>query len=180
MTEPNEPPQDPVSLPPRRRRGPADDDPHATRRRLMIVLPLVMAAAAISVVVLEGLKDSSMYVKTVDRVLAEKSRFVGREVRAEGLLVEGSMVKRESPCEYRFHVMKNDADVAVRYPKCSDFPDALLAEPDPELAREVTMEGTLQADDTFLATRVLAKCPTKYTPEQMKRGRPKANASVMR
>ena len=160
---------EPSSAVPRRRRAEpeSDADRQNTRRRLMIVLPAVMAVAALSVFVLEGLGDIGVKLKTVDRLLAEKQAFVGRDVKFEGSLVEGSLVKRETPCEYRFSVIKNGAAMPVTYPKCSDFPDMLQAAPDPDLERKVTMNGQLQADGTFLASSIMTQCPSKYDEEQM-------------
>ena len=55
------------------------------------------AAAAIVALVLIGMQDKGVYSKPVDELVAQKAKFVGKPVRAEGLLVHGSLVKRESP-----------------------------------------------------------------------------------
>src|SRR5258708_35735895 len=65
------------------------------------------AAAAIAGLVLTMMKDSAVYSKPVDELVRDKTKFVGRPVRAEGNLVHGSLVKRETPCEYRFTISKN-------------------------------------------------------------------------
>ena len=38
---------------------------------------------------------------------------MGRAVRAEGNLVHGSLVKRDSPCEYRFRMKKKQREQAL-------------------------------------------------------------------
>src|SRR5215472_3210873 len=86
-------------MPARRRRAGAND-PEARRRGLLIVIPLVMMAAAVAGVVLTQMKDNAIYSKPVDQLVAEKARFANRQVRAEGNLVHGTLVKRESPCEF--------------------------------------------------------------------------------
>jgi cytochrome c-type biogenesis protein CcmE len=126
---------------------------------------LAMVAAAIAGLVLTGMQDNAIYSKPVDQLLAAKAKFVGRPVRAEGNLVHGSLVKRDQPCEYRFSIDKNGADLAVRFAQCV-VPDTFRDVPDLDVG--VTVEGELQADDTFEATSVLAKCPSKYEMKQRK------------
>ncbi len=164
------PPEDPTPLAdtheeddgvaiPRRRRDEVAHDPQATRRGLMIVIPLVMAAAGIVGLVLTGMKDNAIYSKPVDDLVANHAKFAGRPVRAEGNLVHGSLVKRDQPCEYRFTIAKNGTEVPVRYAQCV-VPDTFRDVPGMDVG--VTVEGELQADNSFEATSVLAKCPSKY------------------
>jgi cytochrome c-type biogenesis protein CcmE len=124
-----------------------------------------MGAAAIAALVLGGMQDNAIYSKPVDALLAQKDRFVHRPVRAEGNLVHGSLAKRELPCEYRFTIEKNGAELPVRFAQCI-VPDTFRDVPDVEVG--VTVEGELQADSTFEATSVLAKCPSKYEMQQRK------------
>jgi cytochrome c-type biogenesis protein CcmE len=129
------------------------------RRSLLIVVPLVMAAAAIGGLVLTGMKDNAIYSKPVDELVAQHAKFRGRPVRAEGNLVHGTLVKRETPCEFRFTIERNGVDVPVRYAQCI-VPDTFRDIPGMDLG--VTVEGQLLADNSFEATSVLAKCPSKY------------------
>lgn len=140
----------------RRRRG---DSGGAARRGWMIAVPLVAGAAAIVGLVLAGMKDNAIYSTPVDQLLSQKARFAGRPVRAEGTLVPGSLQKSESPCEYKFRIATNGIEVPVSFPQCI-VPDTFKDVPG--MPVNVTVEGKLQADDTFAATNVLAKCPSKY------------------
>ena len=149
-----------VTAPARRRRDePREEDPEASRKRLLLVIPLVTAAAAIAALVLVGMQDNGMYSKPVDQLMTEKAKFLGKAVRAEGNLVHGSLVKRESPCEYRFTLEKNGVEVPVRFAKCV-VPDTFRDVPGMDVA--VTVEGELRADNSLEASQVLAKCPSKY------------------
>jgi cytochrome c-type biogenesis protein CcmE len=146
--------------------GSADDS--SARARWVgpaVAVALAMGAAAIAALVLGGMQDNAIYSKPVDVLLAEKAKFVGRPVRAEGNLVHGSLVKREVPCEYRFTISKNGAELPVRFAQCV-VPDTFRDVPDLDVG--VTVEGELQADATFEATNVLAKCPSKYEMQQRK------------
>jgi cytochrome c-type biogenesis protein CcmE len=118
-----------------------------------------MLSAAIAGLVLTGMKDNAIYSKSVDELVAQKAKFAGRPVRAEGNLVHGTLAKRESPCEYRFTISKNGVDVPVRFAQCI-VPDTFRDVPGMDVG--VTVEGELHADNTFEATSVLAKCPSKY------------------
>jgi len=51
----------------------------------------------------------------------------------------------------------------VHYPQCS-VPDTFRDVPNVDV--EVTAEGTLTETGTFDASRIMAKCPSKYEMEQ--------------
>jgi len=129
----------------------------ASRPWLMPVI-LVAAAAGIVALVMMSFKDSTVYSKGIDQVMAEKSKWVGRRVRVEGVLVKGTLKFQEKPCEYRFDATRGGHTLHVRYPSCIK-PDTLRDDM-PEVG--VTAEGTLTAAGDFEATNVLAKCPSKY------------------
>ena len=177
--QPHMDPEDEGVAVPRRRGGDAPADPQATRRGLLIVVPLVVAAAAIVGLVLTGMKDNAIYSKPVDELVAQRAKFAGRPVRAEGNLVHGSLMKRDSPCEYRFTISKNGVDVPVRYAQCV-VPDTFRDVPGMDVG--VTVEGSFVANDptnAFEATTVLAKCPSKYEmKERAGRGEQMPHAST--
>jgi cytochrome c-type biogenesis protein CcmE len=133
----------------------------------MVAVGLVMGATAISALVLTATQDKAVYSKPVDTLLAEKAKFLGRPVRAEGLLVHGTLAKSEQPpCEYRFVIQKNGAELPVHFGQCV-IPDNFRDMPDTDMA--VTVEGELKADNTFEASSVLAKCPSTYEMQQRKK-----------
>jgi cytochrome c-type biogenesis protein CcmE len=149
-----------------RRRNELDEEPGRKRQvRVALAVALPMAAAAIATLVLTGMQDKAIYSKPVDELLAQRAKFVGRPVRAEGTLVHGTLVKRDKPCEFRFTIEKNGAELPVRFAQCV-VPDTFRDVPDAPVG--VTVEGELHVDDTFEATNVLAKCPSKYEMQQRK------------
>src|ERR1700677_303751 len=158
---------EPKDTPPPRRRHAVDEEPE--RRRwvgVVIAVGLAMGAAGIAALVLTGMQDKAMYSKPVDELLAQKAKFIGRPVRAEGLLVHGSLTKRDQPCEYRFVIHKNDAELPVRFDQCV-VPDTFRDVPDIDVG--VTVQGELQTDNSFVASEVLAKCPSKYEMQDRKK-----------
>jgi cytochrome c-type biogenesis protein CcmE len=132
-----------------------------------MVVALVMAAAAIVALVLTMMKDKAVYSKPVDELVKNSAKFVGRSVRAEGNLVHGTLMKRESPCEYRFTITKNSVEVPVRYAGCV-VPDTFRDVPGMDVG--VTVVGELQGDGSFEASEVMAKCPSKYEMKQKQAG----------
>jgi cytochrome c-type biogenesis protein CcmE len=147
------------------RRDPAADGGAPRWKGAAIAVGLAMGAGAIATLVLTGMQDNAIYSRPVDALLAEKAKFVGRPVRAEGNLVHGSLTKRDIPCEYRFSVEKNGVRLPVRFAQCV-VPDTFRDVPDLDVG--VTVEGELHADDSFEATSVLAKCPSKYEMQKRK------------
>ncbi|MCL2722869.1 MAG: cytochrome c maturation protein CcmE [Polyangiaceae bacterium] len=140
-----------------------EEDENGARKRLLLLVPLVMAAAAIVALVLVGMQDKGMYSKPVDALIAEKAKFIGKPVRAEGNLVHGSLTKRDTPCEYRFTIEKNGVELPVRFAKCV-VPDTFRDTPGVDVG--VTVEGEFLSDSSLEASNVLAKCPSKYEMKQ--------------
>jgi cytochrome c-type biogenesis protein CcmE len=144
--------------------------------RRALVFGLGAAAAAICGLVLVGMQEGAVYAKPVDELVSQKARFAGRPVRAEGNLVHGTLVKRDSPCEYRFTIEKNGTQVPVRFAQCV-VPDTFRDVPGMDVG--VTVEGELRSDNTFEATTVLAKCPSKYEmKERQQKGEKMPHAST--
>ncbi len=146
------------------------------KRNLGLVVGLVMAASALAGFVLTGLGEGALYSKPVDEILANPGKFAGRPVRAEGNLVHGSIAHRESPCEWRFVIAKGGKEMPVRYPQCI-VPDTFRDVPGMDVG--VTVEGQVQPDGSFLATTVLAKCPSKDgMKERQERGEQAPHAAT--
>ena len=161
-SEPNASPEEPVVVPSRRRRG--EEDEPASRKGIFIVVALVMAGAAVVGIVFSSAPLT--YAKNVDALLKEKSGFAGRTVRAQGVLVHSSIQKSVQPtCEYRFRIASGGQEMPVSFKQCT-VPDSFRDVPNTDT--EVTVEGQVLADGSFEASNVLAKCASKYSPEEMK------------
>jgi len=127
---------------------------------------LIVAALGGTVAALllgSGAQEAFVYSKLVDEVVTHPAEWRDRELRVEGLLTQGSIRFRESPCEWRFTLEKNGHDMGVRYPQCI-VPDTFRD----GVNLTVVVQGRLQADGSFLATQVVPRCPSKY--EMQKRG----------
>jgi cytochrome c-type biogenesis protein CcmE len=140
--------------------GPAKPKP---RRELALLGGLLVAAAAILTLVMTNLNQAAIYSKGVDEALAQKDALAGRNLRVQGTLVKGSLARRDSPCEYRFRMKKNGAEIDVRYPQCV-VPDTFRDVPNVDV--DVTATGKITSDGHFQASEIMAKCPSKYDMKQ--------------
>lgn len=139
------------------RRGlPEREEPKGNVKLLVGLLVAAIAIVALAMT----FRESVVYAKTVDQLMADQKRMAGRAVRVEGNLVKGSLVHQDTPCEYRFEMEHGGATVPVRYANCV-VPDTFRDVPGMDV--KVTVEGKLSADTgRFEATQVMAKCPSKY------------------
>jgi cytochrome c-type biogenesis protein CcmE len=132
--------------------------PSRKRGNLGLLAILLVMGGAIVALIMTSFKDAAVYAKSVD-MLATAPVEAGRRLRVEGLLVHGSLERRDQPCEYRFEMEKNGAKMKVSFPQCV-VPDTFRDVPGMDVG--VTVEGKLVKAGEFEATQVLAKCPSKY------------------
>jgi cytochrome c-type biogenesis protein CcmE len=133
------------------------------RRELVLLAALLVIGGAILTLVMTSFDGAAIYSKTVDELVAQKDSLAGRNVRVQGTLIKGTLGKRESPCEYRFRLKKNGAEIDVRYSQCV-VPDTFRDVPNVDV--DVTATGKLAADGHFQASEIMAKCPSKYDMKQ--------------
>jgi cytochrome c-type biogenesis protein CcmE len=132
---------------------------HEPKGNVKLLVGLLVAGVAI-VALAMTFRESVVYAKTVDQLMADQKRMAGRAVRVEGNLVKGSLVHQDTPCEYRFEMEHGGATVPVRYANCV-VPDTFRDVPGMDV--KVTVEGKLSSENgRFEATQVMAKCPSKY------------------
>ena len=144
--------------------GPVEPHGRKPRRELVLLGTLLAIGAAILTLVMTNLNDAAIYSKGVDEMIAQKDTLKDRNLRVQGTLVKGTLARRDSPCEYRFRMKKNGAEVEVRYPQCV-VPDTFRDVPNMDV--DVTATGKLAKDGHFQASQIMAKCPSKYDMKQM-------------
>ena len=126
------------------------------KRTVAIAATVLVVGGAVAYLLLSSFGgDSMIYYKTVDELLAERARFESRPIRINGLLVEGSILRRPGTDEHRFSLTKNGAELSVTYRGI--LPETMLP------GRELVVEGVLRPGSNELAaTEILTKCPSKY------------------
>jgi cytochrome c-type biogenesis protein CcmE len=171
-----------VSLPegrvPQGRAAMAAEEPQKKNWGLLAGLGALMTG--ILVLVFSSSEDASVYAYTVDDLTAQASELSGRQVRVTGTLVSGTLYRRDRPCEYQFNLQpsrvpaaaagvsaaslapaaeKNVEYLKVSFPQCV-VPDTFRDVKGVEV--EVTAEGRVNEDGSLEASKVFAKCPSKY------------------
>jgi cytochrome c-type biogenesis protein CcmE len=138
--------------------------PEGDKKGLGLLLVLLGVAAVILVLVFSGIEGAAIYSVGPDELLAQRAEYQGRTVRVQGKLVKGSLRHRAEPCEYRFHMARqNGPGLEIRYPECI-LPDTFRDVPGMDV--EVTAEGALTPAGYLEATQIMAKCPSKYDMNQ--------------
>jgi cytochrome c-type biogenesis protein CcmE len=129
------------------------------KRSIGLLVGLLVAAGALLTLVFTNLNNAVIYDRNVDEVLANRARFEGRNVRVQGMLKKGTLVRRDEPCEYRFTIIGKTSELPVHYPRCT-IPDTFRDMPGMDVV--ATAEGTLDPSGHLEATTIFAKCPSKY------------------
>lgn len=108
-----------------------------------------------------GAQDAFVYSKLVNEVMRDPNAFRTQTLRVEGTLRQGSIQFREQPCEWRFVIEKDGFSMPVTFPQCI-VPDTFRD----GVNLTVTVQGRLSADNSFAATEVVPRCPSKYEMQQ--------------
>jgi cytochrome c-type biogenesis protein CcmE len=142
------------------------DAPSKTKNKssLGLLIGLLVIVAGVLSLVFTSFKGSAIYSVGVDQLLKEQTRYGARAIRVKGMLVKGTLARRDDPCEYRFKLEEKGTVLAVHHPTC-DVPDTFRDMPGMDV--EVQAEGKMDADGkTFVSDKIVAKCPSKYEMKQ--------------
>lgn len=145
--------------------SPQDEAPKPKpKRNLGLLAGLLVIVAGALVVVFSSGKDAAVYSVGVDQLMKDPARYKDRSVRAKGMLVKGTLARRDEPCEYRFQLVEHDTILPVQHPSCV-VPDTFKDMPGMDV--EVQAEGRLSDDGkSFISNNIIAKCPSKYEMKQ--------------
>lgn len=126
------------------------------KKRKRLLLSGIVLVFAIGYLTFSMFGNSMAYFETPGELIAKGESIYGKAVRVNGDVMPGSMVRQ--PLDLRFTVTAEDGNIAVLY-RGIDIPDTLKD------GAEVVVEGKLGEDGTFLASKILAKCPSRYQAE---------------
>ncbi len=122
--------------------------------------PTVIVAAAALILgvvylILTATQTSTVYYLTVGELLEEGPTVHGRQLRVAGDVTPGSVHKEDAGLVLRFLMQDGSGRIPVTY----------RGKPVPDIFGEdvqVVVEGKYGADGTFVASTLLAKCPSKF------------------
>lgn len=143
--------------------GVSDDDAANPWLKVAIV-GVLLFGGAVALLLSTDAGDAFTYSKPLSEVAAAPGDFTDRPVRLEGDLRQGSILFREDPCEWRFVLDRDGAEMEVRFPECV-VPDTFRD----EFGVTVTAQGVTQEDGGeyyFLASEIVPRCPSKYEMQE--------------
>jgi cytochrome c-type biogenesis protein CcmE len=143
------------------RKTAASRRPSLARPKFLIAFIVVFGALAF--LGYNAFQASSMYYLSVGELLARGDAAYGEELRVSGKVVEGTTQRGPEANAIRF-TMTDDAGPSVPVVYQGVVPDTF------QDGGEVVVEGGLSPEGVFRATTLLAKCPSKYEPEESKQG----------
>ena len=137
---------------------PSRPTPAAGVRRgagLKIALAGGTLVIGIAYLILTGLQSSTVYYLTVGELLAKGPGAYGQQLRLAGDVTPGSVAREDAGLALRFLVEDGSGQIPVYY-RGGPVPDIFGDQV------QVVVEGKYGPDGTFVASTLLAKCPSKF------------------
>ena len=128
------------------------------KQRMFTVLFIALASSVVVGLILYAARESINLFYPPSKIVAGEAP-VGRSIKAGGCVVPGSVVRSDQDLQIRFDITDGAAMVPVEY--SGILPD-LFAE-----GEAAVVDGKLDEQGTFFATRVLAKHDENYTPMEV-------------
>lgn len=122
------------------------------KKRKKIFIGGFIILAVVGYLVYSGIRDVGVYYFTVSELKAKKVYDQG--VRVGGKVLPGSVIWDMPNMKLNFELYDGEEKIKVFYRGI--VPDAFKED------NEVLVEGKYSEDSLFIATSLLAKCPSKY------------------
>jgi cytochrome c-type biogenesis protein CcmE len=126
-------------------------------RNRQVAIAVGVILVAVIYVGITGMRDTMVYYYTVSEVSAQQAELTGEALRVAGVVVEGSIETDETGLVHKFVIEEGGKTMPVIYRDI--VPDTFQDH------AEAVVEGAFDADGTFHATFLMAKCPSKYEAE---------------
>jgi cytochrome c-type biogenesis protein CcmE len=124
------------------------------KKKIKFMVGGAVILGAVGFLAFSGIEEGKAYYQTITEVKAMGARAQSVQLRVAGDVVPGSIVRREGVVEFQIH--QNDDVLPVRYVGKDPLPDTLVDR------AQAVVEGRCQSDGSFEATKVQAKCASKY------------------
>jgi cytochrome c-type biogenesis protein CcmE len=126
-----------------------------------LILSIALVAGALAFLIYTGLNANMVYYYHVDEFITKSGDLGGETIKVNGKVVDGTIQK--SKMDYRFQIHGAAAQNRVNVMYHGVVPDTFKD------GSDVVVEGKYDPGQRlFHATTLLAKCPTKYEPQQEK------------
>jgi cytochrome c-type biogenesis protein CcmE len=125
-----------------------------TKKSIKILAGCLVVVGAIVWLAFSGFNQSLAYYKTVDELKAMKQEAYGKRLRVAGNVVPGSIERTGGLV--RFRLEQNGEILPVDYTGKDLLPDTFKD------GSQALAEGHLSQNGSFEATKIQAKCASKY------------------
>jgi cytochrome c-type biogenesis protein CcmE len=127
-----------------------------TKQKKLVVGGIIIVLTLVYVVY-AGVRDSMVYYLTPTELLAKGDAAFDEGVRVSGRVEEGTIKHDQKNMVLTFKLTDQKHSIPVTYKGV--VPDTF------KYGVEVVVEGKYAPENTFKATTLLAKCPSKYESE---------------
>jgi cytochrome c-type biogenesis protein CcmE len=143
-----------------------------SRKVIQIIASVALVGGSLTYLIENTMSEEMEYFHPADIVIVEGEKLVGQRFRMGGHVVKDSIFQKPGTQEYQFSV--SPIPQMMKHPEARDktiivsyigFPPDTFKDD-----AEVIATGVLQADGTFAATDLLAKCPSKYEAKEKNEG----------
>lgn len=126
------------------------------RQKKFLVGGIIILITLVAVMYV-GVRDAEVYYLTPTELLSRGDANINEGVRVSGRVEEGTIKYNQQTMELTFKVTDQKNSIPVYYKGV--IPDTF------KYGVEVVVEGKFAPGQTFNATTLLAKCPSKYEAE---------------
>ncbi len=119
----------------------------------------IIVVLALSYLGYTSFQGAATYYYTVDELVTQGSSIYGENVRVSGQVTPGSLEQETTGLILRFTITDVDTEDNLPVIYRGVVPDTF------KVGNEVVIEGYLNSDDIFQANTLLAKCPSRYVPQ---------------
>jgi cytochrome c-type biogenesis protein CcmE len=130
------------------------------KRRWKFLIGSLIVVVSVAWLGFSGFDESLAYYKTVDELKAMKDAAYGKRLRVAGTVVAGTIQRNSSAVQ--FNLEQNGQILAVRYVGKDILPDTFKD------GSQALAEGHLAQSGQFEATKIQAKCASKYEAQYSK------------
>ncbi|MDR5694596.1 MAG: cytochrome c maturation protein CcmE [Armatimonadota bacterium] len=127
-------------------------------KRWKFIIVALAVVLVLAYLVYAGVRRAAVYYLTVSELLAQQGRRNDLPIRVGGKVVPGSIQWDKLGRSLRFQISDGQKILPVFYQGV--VPDIFGD------GKDVVVEGRLNPQGEFVATTLLARCPTKYEPAE--------------
>jgi cytochrome c-type biogenesis protein CcmE len=127
------------------------------RKKMRFAAGFVVIIGAVLYLALSGFQEGKAYYRTLEELDTLGPTTDGQRLRVAGIVTDGSIQRHGT--EVTFQLEQEHRRLVVRYVGDQPIPDTFKG------GVEAVVEGERQADGSFEADQIQAKCASKYEAE---------------